>query len=54
MTALWIILGIVALIALWLMGTYNNLVAGMFGFTTQPMFEVADRATVSKAPTVNF
>lgn len=31
-----------------------NLVAGMFGFHTQPMFEVADRATVSKAPTVNF
>lgn len=31
-----------------------NLVAGMFGFTTQPMFEVADRATVSKAPEVKF
>lgn len=31
-----------------------NLVAGMFGFHTQPMFEVADRATVSRAPQVNF
>lgn len=31
-----------------------NLVAGMFGFSTQPMFEVADRATVSKAPEVKF
>lgn len=31
-----------------------NLVAGMFGFSTQPMFEVTDRATVSKAPEVKF
>lgn len=31
-----------------------NLVAGMFGFTAQPMFEVADRATVSQAPQVKF
>lgn len=31
-----------------------NLVAGMFGFHTQPMFEVADRATMSQAPKVSF
>ena len=33
-----------------------NVLAGMFGFTTQPMFEVApeERAAVSKAPKVEF
>lgn len=33
----------------------NNLVAGMFGFTEQPMFDVgADRATVEQRPDVSF
>lgn len=33
-----------------------NVLAGMFGFTTQPMFEVApeERAAVSKAPKIEF
>lgn len=34
----------------------SNLLAGMFGFHTEPMFEVtaADRATVEKAPEIKF
>lgn len=34
----------------------NNLIAGMFGFHTEPMFEIAaaERAVVEKAPTVEF
>jgi LemA protein len=33
----------------------NNIFAGMFGFSSQPMFDVgADRATVEKAPEINF
>ncbi len=34
----------------------NNLVAGMFGFRTEPMFEIAasERATVGEAPKVQF
>ncbi|MCF0214804.1 MAG: LemA family protein [Muribaculaceae bacterium] len=34
----------------------SNIIAGMFSFTRQPMFEIAkeERATVSKAPEVQF
>ncbi len=31
-----------------------NMVAGMFGFHCEPMFEVADRPTMNKAPQVQF
>ena len=34
----------------------GNLLAGMFGFHKEPMFEVAqeERATIEKAPTIQF
>lgn len=34
----------------------TNIIAGMFGFHKEPMFEIAqqDRATVEKAPEINF
>ncbi len=34
----------------------SNIIAGMFGFHTEPMFEIApaDRATMDKAPVISF
>ena len=33
----------------------NNIIAGLFGFKSQPMFDVgADRATMDKAPEISF